>query len=131
MFRDEISVADDGRFNWVAQEISGSTGTVHAISVPLTDAEVNAVRQAIDSADFFSLPPEPGPTTIQDGDHLSLGLRLGARVHRIRVEEPLPPGVVRIQRAIAALFTDARRAQLRAAGPPQPGELSLGLLPRQ
>jgi len=118
IFRDRISIADNGQLTWVAQETTGGAGAMHAIHVQLDDAEVASVRQAIDAEAFFSLPTEPEPSGVQDAEQLTLHLRYGEREHRVRVETPLPPVLRRIQRAVTALLTPARQAALRAAGPP-------------
>lgn len=127
-FRDQITVRDDGQLTWVAQVVVGNTGSMHAITLQLTEAEVQSVRAAIDAAGFFSLPAEPGPSGVDDGDQLVVRVRLGDREHRVHGQEPMPPGLERLRAAVDALLTDARRAQLAAAPDPDPEDFDPSLV---
>jgi hypothetical protein len=127
-FRDQITVRDDGQLTWVAQVVVGNTGSMHAITLQLTEAEVRSVRSAIDAAGFFSLPAEPGPSGVDDGEQLVVRMRLGDREHRVHGQEPMPPGLERLRAAVDALLTDARRAQLAAAREPDPEDFDPSLV---
>ncbi len=127
-FVDQVSVRDDGQLVWVASpERVG--GTAHAVTLRLTPREVRAVREAVEGSGFFELPAEPSPSGVEDGVQIVVRVRLGDRTHRVRAEEPVPPGVQRIITQVAALLsTDARREALRRAPEAQPEDYDPSLV---
>lgn len=125
VFVDQLTVRADGQLLWVAPP--GAGGHARLLEARATPEEVAAVRRAVADGRFFDLDPQHTDPGIADGSQAVYRVTAAGRTHRVDCDNATPPGVETIERAVAALLTEARRAALDASPEAQPEDFDPSL----